>query len=725
MGRVDQTSAKQRRPDDEQDAGLFARYMDAVHALVQAVRGRVRGGAPQQTAPALAFVGHWGRLKLLLGTPAAKTIRSIAFMCCFIAALARVAELLGYSSKVMRPLVQIVGLLALGPVCADPKALRAIWVILSNRSASGDPVLERTPARVRFEVRPLVEAAHFARAADLLCSASVVGGATAAAWLRALLVTCDGSTGLPAGCVLVEVFAAEAPPPAASPRAAASRWGSTRATPTAQPARGAQPNRLLGLLLARVVQGVDIHALGTHPLLPGDASIVLCEVPFLSMPGWFPTQEQHPSKWRPSSLAVDACMHVTRRLGCVAALMPAPCGGMPAPFSSLAFSLRGGHAITPALGGPPDSHLVCIPPALVGCGSLDIFSKTMLTASQRKALRSRKNRFARAGGVVMTIRPDALAADEHVMRLLAKGSGVSDERMAEKSAVLVTTVQQGSPIAFATVLVPPQTDAQSSGNQGVPVGVVTQAMTAMATAVASLDSTGQGDFKGQPLALTSGRRTMFALSARVQGQVAGAALVLLDASTGVMTVAHSALVQPLARTSGASEALSRGVLELALVHGAVAVDLGTHPSARRLGGTPMPRVPFLLFADDRLAACKAASSTLYTGLVRYAGQLKGVAAAAGSKTQAEDKAAPTELSNKRRKRLTRKALRAGLAAEAARRDATVQASVETDDVASFKDAATVVSSHGTGCTLTTLAGVDVTVEGEDAAQEEQLIDALT
>ena len=679
--------------------------------------------SPEQSAPAagLAFVRWWGRLQLLLGSPAARAMRDVALMCCAMALMARLAVLLGYPPGVLTPLVQLLGLCALVPLLGDPKACRAVLVILTNRQASTDPRLERAPPRVRFEVRPLVEAPHFLRASDLLASAAVVGGTTAADWLRALVAARDGdgptSGGLPQGCVLLEAFAAEPPP--GPPRAtAASRWSTpaSKSAPPAPAARSLQPNRLLGLLLARVVPRVDIHTLGKHPLLPDDAPVVLCEVPLLGLPGWFPTHGAGQSPWRAASLAADACAHLARRLGCAASIMPAPCGGMPAPFASLAMSTRGFHALTPALGGPHDTHLLCIPPSLVGCGSLSAFAREALSSSQRKGLRVRRKRFIRAGGTVMTVRPDALAADEQVVRMLTSAGADPGQQ-----AVVQSPGDAGvdeAPAALVSVLSPPGAPASAPGG-------LTHVMAAMAAMAAPAETAAAGggalDAHKARVAVPGGRRSMFALSARVGGTVAGAALVVLDRATGVMWVAHHALLQPLARTSGASAALSTGVVELALVHGALAVDLGPHPAAaKQLGAALMPRTPFILFADDRLAACKPPPAVLYSGLLRYSMQLRRApVAGAGGAEQADPMPASTPgqvpvLSNKRRKRLHRKALKAGRAAEAARqREAegrTVEAAVEADDVASFKeaDAATVISSDGTA----TLAGLDV-----DAVEE--------
>ena len=700
-------------------AGVFARAVASM-----ASSGAVRPGTVASPAPAaaLVFVGWWGRLQLLLGSPAAVAMRDVAAMCCVMALMARLAVFLGYSAAVMTPLVQLLGLCAMVPVLADPKAARALLLILTNRPASADPRLERAPPRVRFEVRPLVEAPHFLRAADLLASAAVVGGTTAADWLRALVAACDGSShgALPQGCVLLEAFAAETPP-GAQRAPAASSWSRPAgdAAPPAPATRSLQPNRLLGLLLARVVPSVDIHTLGNHPLLPDNAPVVLCEVPLLGLPGWFSTQGSGQSPWRAASLTADACAHLARRLGCAAAIMPATCGGMPSPFSSLALSTRGAHALKPALGGPQDTYLLCIPPPLVGCGSLTAFAREVLSSSQRKALRVRRKRFLRAGGSVMTVRPDALAADEQVMRMLTTaGQQVVGDSSKEQQAVVESSGdgdagRGDAPAALVSVLSPPSTGAGASANGGL--AHVMAAMAAMAAPAEATASIGAPDALKARAAIQPARRSMFALSARVGGTVAGAALVVLDRSTGVMWVAHHALNQPLARTSGASAALSTGLVELALVHGALAVDLGPHPAAaKQLGAALMPRTPFILFADDRLAASKPPPAALYSGLLRYSMQLRRAPIAGGGGPDEEanplsPSPSPPVLSNKRRKRLHRKALKAGRAAEAARQrdaeDRTVAAAVEADDVASFKeaDAATVISSDGAA----TLAGLDV------------------
>lgn len=595
-------------------------------------------------------------MQLLLGPPTARVVRDLVAMCIAMQLLGHLAKLLGYPGDTVHGVVNVLMLLVLYPVLSTPRAWRAAAAILMHSPASSNAALAAKHSKVRFELRRLGDALAMQRAALLLSSGAFPGGDAAAAWMRALAA----AEALPGDCVLVEVFAAEdAKTPPQSRRAA--QWGPHARLPrndvimAPSAPNAAQPNRLLAVAVARILPRVDTSALlagGEHALLPASASLALLEVPLLGWPGWFPTCGV--SSYRAATLQAETAAYLVAQLGLHAALLPAPAGGTPAPFAALALSTRGAHPLSPSLGAPDPTHVVAVPPHLVGCGSLDAYARAALSRSARADLLSKRRAFAKAGGTVAVVQPEALAKDPELLSML---SGTMERVTADDAQLVTTSPQDGGPQA-------PLATLRSLLSPPPPLAAPPPMLQLLASPCA------------------------FALAARVGGggELLGCALALLDSRSRTLCVHLVALRQPRARASGASAALYRGALELALVHGCVAVDLGTHGAggaAHRLGAAVLPRTPFLLFADDRLAAVKPHPRALFQGLLTHAQQLPRAAVAAAPSGDA-----PPSLNQL--KRLRRRQIRAGAAAERARErkwEESVAAEPEEEE-ASFRDADT-------------------------------------
>jgi hypothetical protein len=649
-----------------------------------------------EAAPALAFVGAWGRARLLLGPARARTAARLLFAAAVLGALARLGVALGAPRATVRALAQMLLPLVLWPLLTSPTFARAAAAVALSRPGTRLP--PPGSSRLRFEIRPLADAAAVERVADLLCTGAFPQAGPAPAALRALA----RAGAMPRTALLLEIFAQppRAAPPAPPAPPAARRWwqrrswgGAARDDAPPQPSPLLQPNRLLALAVAHVAPRVDAAALTggrPHPLLGPEASLVIVEVPILGWPGFFVTREVDAR--RAAALLAAAVAHLTARLGVAAALAAPPPGGAPSPFAAAALAAAGAHALPPALGAPPDAHVVAIPAALRGCGSVDAFADAALRRSARRDLRVKRRRFAAAGGAVGVAQPDALLREPALAAMLldeeaAAALQVSPDAansedapppaasvVAQSALALVRAAARAASGAHAQAEAPPMAlrDALAAqGDGALPAALCCALLAAPADAPAS-------------------RRAAWLLVARAPGGAPAAAMLLLrDAPSGLLCAQRTVAAQPLARSCGASSALLRGALELALVLGATGIDLGPGDAGgakARLGAIPMPRTPLLLFADDRLAAARtrASSSSFYAGLLRDARD----AAGARPRVAPPPRDAP---SARQLKRARARQLRAGAAAEAAR-DATRMAAasaadVGVDDVGAFHDAA--------------------------------------
>lgn len=600
--------------------------------------------ATQRAEPRLAFVGPWGRLRLLCGPALARSAAQLAFAALALAVMARCGVALGAPAAPVRGVLQLVLLIVLYPVLTSSRVTKALAAVALGRP--GAPLPLPAASRLRFDLRPLGDAAAAERAAELLASGAFPGAGCAPEALRALA----RAGAVPPGTLLLEVFASPKPVSAASVNKAAAP----------QPPGGPSPHRLLALVLARVVPRVSaaplLGALATHPLLPGsEFDAVLLEVPLTGWPAVFVTHEVKPRD--AAAITTAAVRHLLSRLGLAAAVLPPPAGGAVAPFASAAMAAAGAHAVPPALGAPDDTYVLTVPPALRGCGSLDAFAAGALRRDLRRDLRAKRRRFAAAGGAVAVVPPAEVFRDATLASLLLGAdatSGTAEPQLALALAALARDDRSGHEAR------PP--DALLAGASG---GALPGALAAAL-------------LRAEP-------RCCWALVARAPGGApAAAALLIRDAATRRLCIRRFTLQQPLARASGASAALLRGALELALVLGVDAVDLGPGAAGgakARLGAVAMPRTPMLLFADDRLAAAAPPPGALYGGLLReardalQAGPPATVVPGGGKRAQ---------------RRATRRMLRLGAAAERARVAARLAdaAGAEVDaDAVSALDAA--------------------------------------
>jgi hypothetical protein len=687
--------------------------------MAAAARSRSGGGvlaaAAPAAAPALAFVGAWGRAKLLLGPPRARSAARILFAAAALAALARAGVALGAPRATVRGLAQMLLLLLLWPLLTSAAFVRTAVAVALARPGTRLP--PPGAARLRFEMRPLADAAAVERVADLLCTGAFPQAGPAPAALRALA----RAGAMPRTALLLEVYAQPRAAPAAAP--ARRRWwlpwrgrdAGGYAEPAPQPSPLLQPNRLLALAVAHVAPRVDAAPLTggrPHPLLGPEASLIVLEVPVLGWPGFFVTREVDAR--RAAALLTASVAHLTARLGVAAALAPPPAGGAPSPFAAAALAACGAHALPPALGAPPDTHVIAISAPLRGCGSVDAFASAALRRSARRDMRVKRRRFAAAGGAVAVAPPDALLREPALAAMLL-GQEAAATLQASPDA---TTGDDGSPPPASAVahsaLALVRAAAQASSSEHVDAAAPPLALRD------ALRAPGEGAL---PAALccallsappdAAPRRAAWLLVARAPGGVPAAAMMLLrDAASGLLCAQRTAAAQPLARDCGASAALLRGALELALVLGASGVDLGPGDAGgakARLGAIPMPRTPLLLFSDDRLAAAhtRSSSSSFYAGLLRDARD----AAGARPRPPPPPRDAP---SARQMKRARARQLRAGAAAEAARDAARMAAAsaadVRADDVGAFHDAASVAG--GSSVAAEALGDVD-SDDGDD------------
>jgi hypothetical protein len=572
--------------------------------------------------PRLAFVGPWGRLRLLCGPALARSAAQLAFAALALAAMARCGVALGAPAAPVRGVLQLVLLIVLYPVLSSSRVTKALAAVALGRPGAPPPL--PAASRLRFDLRPLGDAAAAERCAELLASGAFPGAGCAPEALRALA----RAGAVPPGTLLLEVFASPKPAAASGNKAAAPQ------TPG-----GPSPHRLLALVLARVVPRVSaaplLGGLATHPLLPGgEFDAALLEVPLTGWPAVFVTHEVKPRD--AAAITTAAVRHLLSRLGLAAAVLPPPAGGAVAPFASAAMAAAGAHAVPPALGAPDDTFVLTVPPALRGCGSLDAFAANALRRSLRRDLRAKRRRFALAGGTVAVVPSAEVFRDDTLASLLLGADAAAGTAEPQLALALAALARDDAASLEAR---PP--DALLAGAQG---GALPGALAAAL-------------LRAEP-------RCCWALVARAPGGApAAAALLLRDAATKRLCIRRVTMQQPLARTSGASAALLRGALELALVLGVDAVDLGPGAAGgakTRLGAVAMPRTPLLLFADDRLAAAAPAPGALYGGLLREARDA----------LQAGPPAAETTMvpggGKRAQRRARRRMLRLGAAAERAR-----------------------------------------------------------